>query len=96
MNIIDFDKNDFIEYEEFLRAVLNKEKIITKNNLEISFKLFDIYQRGKINTEELQIVLGKENNNMGKDVWQKIIDEADVDKDGYINFNDFKTIMEQC
>ena len=96
MSIIDVDGNGFIEYEEFLRAGLNKEKIITKENLEISFKLYDINKRGKINAEELGMVLGQGDDNFNEKVWQELIDEADIDKDGEINFNDFKTIMEQC
>ena len=96
MSIIDVDGNGFIEYEEFLRAGLNKEKIITKENLETSFKLYDINKRGKINAQELGIVLGQGDESHGESVWQELIDEADIDKDGEINFNDFKTIMEQC
>ena len=96
MSIIDVDGNGFIEYEEFLRAGLNKEKIITKENLETSFRLYDINRRGKVNAKELGMVLGQGDDNMGEEVWQELIDEADIDKDGEINFNDFKTIMEQC
>ena len=96
MSIIDVDGNGFIEYEEFLRAGLNKEKIITKENLETSFKLYDINKRGKINAKELGMVLGQGDENHGENVWQELIDEADIDKDGEINFEDFKTIMEQC
>ena len=96
MSIIDVDGNGFIEYEEFLRAGLNKEKIINKENLETSFKLYDINKRGKVNAQELGKVLGQGNDNMGDEVWQELIDEADIDKDGEINFNDFKTIMEKC
>ena len=96
MNIIDVDGNGFIEYEEFLRAGLNKAKIITKENLETSFKLYDINKRGKINARELGMVLGQGDDNIKEEVWQELIDEADIDKDGEINFNDFKTIMEEC
>ena len=96
MNIIDVDGNGFIEYEEFLRAGLDKAKIITKENLETSFKLYDINKRGKINARELGMVLGQGDDNIKEEVWQELIDEADIDKDGEINFNDFKTIMEEC
>ena len=96
MNIIDVDGNGFIEYEEFLRAGLNKTKIITKENLETSFKLYDINKRGKINARELGMVLGQGDDNIKEEVWQELIDEADIDKDGEINFNDFKKIMEEC
>ena len=75
LNIIDVDGNGFIEYEEFLRAGLNKERIITKENLETSFKLYDIKKRGKINAKELGMVLRKGHEDLGENVWQEIIDE---------------------
>ena len=96
MEIIDVDGNGFIEYEEFLRAGLSKSKIITQENLETSFKLYDINGRGKINATELGEVLGLNQNNTDENVLKELIDEADIDKDGEINFSDFKTIMEQC
>ena len=42
------------------------------------------------------MVLGQGDENIKEEVWQELIDEADIDKDGEINFNDFKTIMEEC
>ena len=95
MELIDVDGNGFIEYEEFLRAGLNKEIILTKENLETSFNLFDVNKRGKINAKEIGILLGQGNDINEAKVWKELIDEADVDKDGEINFDDFKTIMER-
>jgi calcium-dependent protein kinase len=94
--IIDVDGNGFIEYEEFLRAGLNKAKILTEDNLETAFKLYDINNRHKINAKELGNVLGGGEDNVEENVWQEMIDEADIDKDGEINFDDFKGIMEKC
>ena len=96
IEIIDVDGNGFIEYEEFLRAGLDKAKILTKDNLETAFKLYDINNRGKINAKELGNVLGSGEDNVEENVWQEMIDEADIDKDGEINFDDFKGIMEKC
>jgi calcium-dependent protein kinase len=96
MKIIDVDGNGFIEYEEFLRAGLDKGKILTENNLETAFKLYDINNRGKINAIELGNVLGGGDDNVEENVWQELIDEADIDKDGEINYDDFKGIMEKC
>ena len=96
IEIIDVDGNGFIEYEEFLRAGLDKGKILTENNLETAFKLYDINNRGKINAIELGNVLGGGDDNVEENVWQELIDEADIDKDGEINYDDFKGIMEKC
>ena len=50
----------------------------------------------KINAKDLGKVLGGEGDNVDENVWQELIDEADIDKDGEINYEDFKGIMEQC
>ena len=94
--IIDVDMNGFIEYEEFLRAGLDKGKILTKKNLDTAFELYDIRNKKKINAKDLGKVLGGEGDNVDENVWQELIDEADIDKDGEINYEDFKGIMEQC
>ena len=96
IEIIDVDGNGFIEYEEFLRAGLDKSKILIEKNLETAFKLYDINNRGKINAKELGNVLGGGSDNIDEKVWQELIDEADIDKDGEINYQDFKGIMEKC
>ena len=79
-----------------MRAGLDKAKILTENNLETAFKLYDINNRGKINAIELGNVLGGGDDNVEENVWQELIDEADIDKDGEINYDDFKGIMEKC
>ena len=97
MKLIDVDGNGFIEYEEFLRAGLNKEKILTEENLETTFNLFDVNKRRKINAKEIGMLLGQ-GDDIGEKkekVWKELVVEADVDKDGEINFDDFKSVMEQ-
>ena len=94
--IIDVDGNGFIEYEEFLRAGLDKKKILTENNLKMAFKLYDTENKGKINADDLKKILGKGADNVDDNKWQGLIDEADFDKDGEINYQDFKRIMNMC
>lgn len=57
---IDSDKNGFIELEEFLCACINKEIILTDNNLKSAFQLFDKNKTGKITLKDLKSVFGKE------------------------------------
>jgi calcium-dependent protein kinase len=92
MDLIDVDGNGFIEYEEFLRASLNKEKILTQDNLKIVFNMFDKDKSGKITPQELKNVLGKDSN-ISDDVWKEIVGEIDGNGDGEISFNEFKQMM---
>ncbi len=40
--------------------------------------------------------MGKGADNVDDNKWQGLIDEADFDKDGEINYQDFKRIMNMC
>jgi calcium-dependent protein kinase len=92
MSLIDVDGNGFIEYEEFLRACMNKNKILTTDNLQIVFNMFDKDRSGKITPEELKHVLGKDAD-IPQDVWEGIVKDIDINQDGEISFNEFKVMM---
>lgn len=94
MGIMDVDKNGYIEYEEFLRASLNKEKLLSKENIKIAFDLFDQDGSGFISTSELKSILGKGNNSdLSDDVWTAIVKEIDQNSDGQISFDEFLEVM---
>ena len=95
MMSIDLDGNGVIDYNEFLSCAFNRDKIMSKDNLELTFKAFDSDGSGKISAEELMNVFmkGDKNSNLNKDVFEKMIKDADENGDGEISFNEFKTIM---
>ena len=39
---MDLDKNGVIDYNEFLTAAMNRKKVLSKKNLEATFKAFDV------------------------------------------------------
>ena len=71
MDIIDVDGNGSIEYEEFLRAGLDKSIILTEENLKTAFQMFDICHRNRINSKELKEVLGSGAQNVDDNVWKE-------------------------
>ena len=96
MDIIDVDGNGFIEYEEFLRAGLDKKVILTQDNLKTAFQMFDINHRDKINSKELGQVLGRGDTNINDNIWKELIDEADLNKDGEVDYDEFTKLMDKC
>ena len=95
-NIIDTDKNGKIEYEEFLRAAIDKKILIEENNLKLSFDFFDKDKNGVITLEEIYEVFNKNNEiEVSKEEFKKVIDEVDLNKDGLIDFKEFKIMMEK-
>ena len=92
---IDMDNNGYIEYEEFVRAAVSKEKFINDNILKFAFRYFDKDNSGEISREELEEVFkqGINDKNKIKEALDKIIDEVDENKDGIIQFEEFVHIM---
>ena len=93
MKTIDTDNNGYIEFEEFLRASIDKEKLLTEKNLKIAFDIFDKDKSGGISASELKTLLGESNVHTKDIVWKNMIKEIDLNGDGQISFEEFKTLM---
>lgn len=94
IGIIDVDGNGFIEYEEFLRAAMNKERILTEKNLQAVFNLFDKDRSGKISISEIRNILGGEGDlKITDEVWSQVVSEMDNNGDGEVEFKEFKAMM---
>ena len=93
MKTIDTDNNGYIEFEEFLRASIDKEKLLTEKNLKIAFDIFDKDKSGRISASELKTLLGESNVHTKDIVWKNMIKEIDLNGDGQISFEEFKTLM---
>jgi calcium-dependent protein kinase len=90
---IDTDNNGYIGFEEFCIALINKEKILTENNLRMAFNVFDRDKSGGINQNELKYILGEYNSNAKEFLWRKMIEQIDLNKDGQISYEEFKKMM---
>jgi calcium-dependent protein kinase len=88
---IDLDKNNSIEYEEFLRVTVNLELLFTDQHLKIAFDFFDKDGSGKLSPEEIKSVLS--NNSLDNEVILDLIREIDTNGDGMIEYNEFKKLM---
>lgn len=89
---VDSDKNGVIDYSEFLRANVDHKKIVNEENLKNAFKMFDLDDSGKISSIELgKILEGNEFTNYR--VWDKIIQEFDVNGDGEIDLDEFGQLL---
>ena len=91
MKSIDLDGNGSIDYNEFLTATINREKILSQKNLEMAFQTFDKDSSGKISTDEIMQLFN--NKDIDKSVFEKIVKEADENGDGEISYEEFKNLM---
>ena len=87
---IDNDGNGSIEYEEFVRAVIGKEKLLSDDFIKHTFNFFDKDQSGEITIEELKHIF---NNKISEEKIKKIIQDIDIDGNQEINYEEFKHMM---
>jgi calcium-dependent protein kinase len=92
VNSIDFDMNGTIEYEEFIRMCIPKEKLFTDENLENAFLLFDTEKKGVITPSEIADFI-QSHKNISPELKKKIKDEISNTADEIIELEDFKKLM---
>ena len=92
---VDADKNGFISYDEFIRASIDKNKILSEEKLKAAYKLFDKNGDGTIEAKEIKEVLGKDLVYDNENIWDDIVKEVDENGDGLISYEEFKTMMEK-
>jgi calcium-dependent protein kinase len=91
MTEMDIDKNGFIDYNEFIMAATNRQKVLNKDKLEATFKMFDKDGNGSISLDEIRSIIGS--NFTDQKSLEAIIKEVDINGDGEISLSEFKEIM---
>ena len=94
---IDMDNNGYIEYEEFVRAAVSKEKFIEDHILRFAFRYFDKDNSGDISRTELESIFkqGIADQTRIQEALDQIINEVDENKDGIIQYSEFVHIMKK-
>lgn len=90
--LADTDGSGVIEYSEWMVASMNKSTMLDEDKLWKAFKLFDVENNDQIKASELRKVLGG-GKAVHKKIWDDLIAEGDINKDGVIRFDEFKTLM---
>ena len=94
-NRLDGDNNGYIEYEEFLRACIDKKNLMTREKLKYAFRFLDKDNSNTLNAQKiLQAFLTKPNKEL-EAVFNITLNEVDKDSDGIIDFNEFVELMQK-
>ena len=94
---LDMNNDGYIEYEEFVRAAVSKEKFMGENVLKFAFRFFDKDNSGKIDIKEIETVFKDsiiDKQHMEESL-NKIIFEVDKNRDGKISFEEFSKVMKK-
>ena len=91
------DKNSSeggIDFQEFIELMVKHGSNIEEDIAE-SFKVFDIDGDGLITEDELHVTMNNLGEPMNEVEVKAMIDEADLDGDGKINFKEFQRLMDK-
>ena len=94
--LLDGDNNGYIEYEEFLRACIDKKLILKKNYLRFAFKYLEQDGSETINTQKIIKAFVVKPNVILEAVFNKTLNNVDKDGDGIINYQEFEELMLNC
>jgi len=91
---VDVDKSGEIDFKEFLSimAIKLKESDSEEDLLE-AFRIFDKDGNGLISAHELRFVMMTAGEALKEDEIDEMIREADIDGDGYVDYEEFVRIM---
>ena len=90
---LDGDNNGYIEYEEFLRACVDKTKLMTRDNLKFAFKFLDKDNTKTLNVNKILRAFVTKPNKEIEAIFMMTLNEVDKDGDGIIRFNEFCELM---
>ena len=90
---LDGDNNGYIEYEEFLRACVDKTKLMTKENLKYAFKFLDHDNTKTLNVKNIIDAFITKPNKEIETIFMITLKEVDKDGKGIIKFNEFCELM---
>ena len=94
---LDMNNDGYIEYEEFVRASVSKEKFMGENVLKFAFRYFDKDDSGKITFKEIETVFKNSvtDKEHMEEALNKMIFEVDINRDGKISFEEFSKVMKK-
>ena len=91
---IDIDKNNKIDFTEFLAANMDSSSYKDKDKLRYAFDSFDLDKNGIITYEDIVNILKIENLFDAKKLALELIEPNDINKDGKVDFDEFCKLME--
>ena len=92
VNEVDVNNNGLIDYIEWTQATTDNKILVTEDNLRDAFNAFDEDHDGNISLDEIKNFLSW-GRKIKENAWRKILDEVDINKDGHLDYQEFREMM---
>ena len=94
MNEVDLNKDGKIDFDEFM-ILMSKSSPDTQTEEEVinAFRVFDKEGNGLISSVELKHIMMSIGDKMTEEEADEMVNEADIDEDGMINYEEFVRMM---
>jgi calmodulin len=94
MKQVDENGDNEIDFDEFLVLMSsNKSSIDPDSELRAAFAVFDEDNSGSISRKEMKKLMKKLGQALSDEELDAMMEEVDTDKDGQIDFEEFKSMM---
>lgn len=95
MQSVDDNGDNEIDFEEFLDLMSSNKPSLDDPDRELreAFKVFDEDNSGSISRTEVRKIMKKLGQKLSDEELDAMMEEVDTDKDGQIDFNEFKSMM---